>query len=664
MSFLRPVSMTKVSLVGLKEDRERIVGAIHDLGVFQVEPVAKETLEFVAPEHGSDQARAVADQMIRFRGLRSALPTSPPGPPQAFADLPAILAATGRVPIDDEVGALKREEDSLLTERKSLTDQIDLLTRYSFYQDRLELLFGRSIVSLFGEAKPEKFEEFRSQLPALAHILTGPVGADTGFVLSVPVPDADTVGRLAQRLGIPLTAAPRLTGTPSEARPPLEARRTAVDARLGEIRHRLGEISAQWFATVLALEEALTIENRKFEAYGRLGAGERTFTIEGWVPKRDLPRLEEAVGAASGGSAQIFPLATTERAPTLMDNPSGVRKYEFFIRFYAIPQADEWDPTWVFALAFPLFFGLMLGDVGYGLVILLVSLWFIAGFPGAAKLPKAPKNMIKTIVSPWAMREIAYCLVPGCLLAIGAGVLFDSFFGFHFYPNPIFDPIAKIAQLLLLAGYIGVAMVTMGFALGALKEYYHHHRRGVVGKIGGIVLTWGIALFGLSVLRSQTSFTADPGYTIGLALTIVGVLLLIGGEGVMIGGLGIIEVVSHILSYTRLIGILLASVILALVINEIAQGAIYGGAIFGIIGGVVLLIVGQGFNIIIGVFEPGIQGARLLFVENFSKYCEGNGRPFRPLRSSRKYTIASAPSTTARSVAPLPSGAPARPSGS
>ena len=657
MSFLRPVAMAKVSLVGLKEDRERIVGAIHDLGVFQVEPVAKEALEFVAPEHGSDQARAVADQMIRFRGLKVALPPSPPGPPQAFADLPAILAATGQVPIDDEVGALKREEDALLTERKSLTDQIDLLTRYSFYTDRLELLFGRSIVSLFGEAAPERFEEFRQQLPPLAHLLTGPVGAHTGFVLSLPVPDADTVGRLAQRLGIPLTAAPRLTGTPAEARPPLEARRGAVDARLTEIRRRLSEISARWYPTVLALEEALTIENRKFESYGRLGAGERTFTIEGWVPKRDLPRLEAAVGAASGGSAQIFPIQTNERAPTLMDNPPGVRYYEFFIRFYAIPQADEWDPTWVFALAFPLFFGLMLGDVGYGLVILGVSLWFIAGFPGAAKLPKAPKNMIKTIVSPWAMRQIAYTLIPGCLIAITAGVFFDSFFGFHFYPNPIFDPIARIAALLLLAGYIGVAMVTMGFILGALKEHFHHHRRGVIGKIGGIVLTWGIALFGLAVLRSQTAFTLD-GFTVGLGLTVVGVVLLIGGEGIMIGGLGIIEVVSHILSYTRLIGILLASVILALVINEIAYGSIVGGAIGGVIGGIVLLVVGQGFNIIIGVFEPGIQGARLLFVENFSKYYEGNGRPFRPLRSSRKYTIAAAPSTAARPAPPLRAGAP------
>jgi len=83
-----------------------------------------------------------------------------------------------------------------------------------------------------------------------------------------------------------------------------------------------------------------------------------------------------------------------------------------------------------------------------------------------------------------------------------------------------------------------------------------------------------------------------------------------------------------------------------------------GGAIFGIIGGVVLLIVGQGFNIIIGVFEPGIQGARLLFVENFSKYYEGNGRPFRPLRSSRRYTVAAAPSTAARPAPPLPSGSP------
>ena len=66
-----------------------------------------------------------------------------------------------------------------------------------------------------------------------------------------------------------------------------------------------------------------------------------------------------------------------------MSNPRGVRRFEFFVRFYSLPQATEWDPTLVFAIVFPIFFGFMLGDWGYGLVILLISLWMIRGFPGA-----------------------------------------------------------------------------------------------------------------------------------------------------------------------------------------------------------------------------------------------------------------------------------------
>jgi V/A-type H+-transporting ATPase subunit I len=654
VTFLRPVPMVKISLVGLKSDREAIVGTLHDLGVLQVEPVGKESLQYVAPERGSDQQRIVGDQLIRFRGLRSALPAVPGGPPQAFADLPAILAATGRVPIDDEVGALKREEDGLLTERKSLTDQIDLLNRYSFYTDRVDYLTGRSIVSFFGDAKSAVFEQFRAGLPPATHLMTGPVEDRTGFLVAVPTPEADAVGRLGHRLGITLTAAPALTGTRDQALPPLETRRQVVDGRLGQIRERLGAISTQWYPAVLALEEALTIENRKFEAYGRLGAGDRTFTIEGWIPKRDLARLEAAVTAVSRGTTVVSPIPTTERAPTLMENPPGIRKYEFFIRFYAIPQSNEWDPTWIFAIVFPIFFGLMLGDVGYGLVILLVCLWIAAGYPGRTHLPKAPKNMVKTIVSPWAMREIAFTLIPGCVIAIVTGVIFDSFFGAHFYPNPIADPLVHAGTLLLLAGYIGVAMVTTGFFLGALKEHAHGHPRGTIAKVGGIVFTWGIALVGLTILRDQsTNLSTNLWFAGGLVMTIVGPIMLIAGEGMVVGGLGIIEVVSHILSYIRLVGILLASVILALVFNQLAGGAIYSGSIVAIVFGFVLLIVGQGFNVIVGVFEPGIQGARLLFVENFSKYYEGNGRPFRPLRSARRYTVA-APS----SPRPLPSGAP------
>jgi len=113
------------------------------------------------------------------------------------------------------------------------------------------------------------------------------------------------------------------------------------------------------------------------------------------------------------------------------------------------------------------------------------------------------------------------------------------------------------------------------------------------------------------------------------------------GEGVQTGMMSLIEVVSHILSYTRLLGILLASVILALIINTIGGGLVLGGTVVGIVIGLVIIVIGQSFNVIIGVFEPGIQGARLIFVEYFSKFYSGNGRPFHPFGAPRTYTVSS-----------------------
>jgi len=96
-------------------------------------------------------------------------------------------------------------------------------------------------------------------------------------------------------------------------------------------------------------------------------------------------------------------------------------------------------------------------------------------------------------------------------------------------------------------------------------------------------------------------------------------------------------IISHILSYTRLIGILLASVILAHTIDYVFLKSINIGIPLVILG-TMILFIGHLFNIIIGVFEPGIQGARLVYVEYFSKFYRGNGRAFKPFGSLRRFT--------------------------
>ncbi|MGI0130373.1 MAG: V-type ATP synthase subunit I [Thermoplasmata archaeon] len=656
MGVLRPERMTKVGVLGLKDDRERVLTALHDLRLAQVEPLSAEALAELAPERGTETQRVIGDEALRFRGLKSALPAVAVGPPRRLDTLAEILAAAKTVPIDAEVGDLTRENDRLLTEQQATDETIGLLEQLSFFPDRLEYLRAQSFVSFFGVGAPGTGVALQAGLPidADAQLLSDPAGSG-GFLISLRRSSADLLARAAQGSGARLFPVPPLSGTPNEELVTVRQRREEVLRRRAAIAERLAALAREYYPSVALIDEALQIENRKVEVLSRLGAGRSTFALEAWVPTRDLGRLETVIQSVTGGRAYLYAVPTTEEPPTLMSNPNGVRRFEFFIRFYSMPQADEWDPTLVFAIVFPIFFGLMLGDWGYGLTILLICLWMIAGFPGVRYLPKFGRTFVRRIMSPQGMRQLAYSLLPGCALAMGLGVYWDEFFGYHLlgrltgYIAPV-DLLRSngVALLLIVAGLIGLAMVTLGFLFGLLKEYFHHHPRGVVGKAGGIMFAWGVALIGVSVIHVRTLGVLASAHSVSsplfvgyIALVVLGLVCMVGGEGVQAGMMSLIEIVSHILSYTRLLGILLASVILALVINSVGAGLVAGGAIVGIIAGLVIIVVGQSFNVILGVFEPGIQGARLIFVEYFSKFYTGNGKPFRPFGAARTHTLAS-----------------------
>jgi V/A-type H+/Na+-transporting ATPase subunit I len=656
MAFLRPVLMTKVGVVGLKTDRETILSILHDQGVIQVEPLSKPTLSIFPAEGTPDVQRQVSDELLRIRGIKSALPPTGPFVPQAFPSREGLLAAAQAIPIEGTVTALKKEEDRLQTERKALADLVDLLRRFSFYTGPLDYLHMEHLLSFFGEVPVESYDTLRAQISAMADVtfLESPGPENVRFVLAVNSDQAEAVSRLAQQRGVVLTSVPPLNGTITERKPELEKRLAALDVRLAEIRDQLAGIAKDWYPRVAAIEEALTIEARKLDVYGRIGAGETVFTLEGWVPVRSLMKLGAALSAATQDRTVFYKVPTDEEAPTLLDNPKWVRRFEFFIRFYALPQSDEWDPTWLFALAFPLFFGFMLSDMGYGLVILCFSLWMISGFPGRQYVPRPLKGFLKRIMSPQAMQSLAWTLIPASIVAILFGWFSSEFFGpisnysTIVLPGPHWDVRSNLGDLFLVAGFIGLTMVALGFTLGALKAYYHHRRKEMIARLAGISIAVGLTFLGLQLV-SQTfqrllgTISAYPPATIvELALLFGGIAAIFYAEGGQ-GMLALTEILSHILSFLRLVGILLSSVVVALLVNHIAGGlyhtGIAGSLVLGTLFAIIILVGGQIFNVVVAVFEPGIQGARLIFVETFSKFYTGNGKPFRPLSSKRVRTL-------------------------
>ena len=194
------------------------------------------------------------------------------------------------------------------------------------------------------------------------------------------------------------------------------------------------EISKSHYTFLKGAEEELEIENQKLGVIEDLGVTNDAFALEGWIPKSKIENVKTAFASYSKGTI-IYEFETKENPPTLLANPKRFKVFESFVRFYSLPSGNEFDPTLIFGLIFPIFYGLMIGDVGYGLVILLVSLWVIRRVQDKKRnltiMPKFLRNFAKTILRPSQMVKLAKAMIPGCIIAIILGFCFDLYFGFQ-----------------------------------------------------------------------------------------------------------------------------------------------------------------------------------------------------------------------------------------
>jgi len=677
----KPVKMAKIAIMGLRKHQQTAVSVLHDMEVLQLEPLSKDVSAIVKNERDNELTRQVSDQLLRIKSLITILPRIPVTARKRFDSVDELLQTANSIDIDEQVANLEKEKEGLLTQLNETENNLKLIEEFSFFPEDLKILQLSSATSYFGRIPSDKFEEFKKTIDAHQQDIMLYTKAEkeiTHLILVVfPTISSDAFAEIIQKNNVKIEAVPRLNGTPNEIIASQKSNLENLNQRHKQINDELKKISEKHFTNLVEVDEQLQIENKKLEVISNLGVTRDAFAMEGWVPKSKISQIESTLKKFTEGTT-IYELKTDDKPPTLMSNPRKFRLFEAFIRFYSLPQSKEFDPTMVFALVFPIFYGLMIGDTGYCLVILLVCLWVIRRVEKGKRnlniMPRQLRSFAMLILKKRQMVKLSKAMIPGCVVGIVLGFIFDLHFGFHLngylfdvlasagvtgLPAPgeilnrpsqaFIDPIHQAGTLLLYAGYIGIGFVSFGLILGVIDCMREGEKKEALVKIGWLAVGWGIVLLGLALISGDAInptwdrlIEVNPIAYMYYGLIFGGIALMVAfdkskGPMKVMALMEVATIISHILSYTRLIGILLASVILAHTIDYIFLKSLNIGLPLAALG-IMILFIGHMFNIIIGVFEPGIQGARLVYVEYFSKFYRGNGRKFSPFGSLRRFT--------------------------
>ena len=392
------------------------------------------------------------------------------------------------------------------------------------------------------------------------------------------------------------------------------------------------------------LYDVFALDIERAVAAEKFARTDSAFVLEGWLPEAVA---QETVAKAESecGSVYVQLLAPEQKdaPPTLVVNPAVIKPYEQITDMYSSPRYREIDPNPIMAVFYFLFFGIMIGDAGYGLLLAIAG--FVVG----------TSKKFDT-----GIKKLALLVGMGGVSAIIWGVLFGGYFSIDFGETNvaiILNPLDKPLLLLVLSIGLGCVQMVTGYVIKFVALCKEGKPFSAIFDCGSIILLFAalvcLAIGMLPSLAPMLGITVDfvppQGFTTAamvLALAGVALILIFGGRasknvfGKIVGGFkglyGLVNLLSDLLSYCRLFGLCLASCAIGLAFNSLGS-IIMGIPVVGyVIGGVVLAVLHL-FNLALGVLSAYVHDARLQFLEFYGKFYDGGGRLFDPLGVKTKY---------------------------
>ncbi|MES3160597.1 MAG: V-type ATP synthase subunit I [Halorubrum sp.] len=738
--------MSKVSVTGSKRVIDDVIEAAYEHHSLHVTDYDGR-YEGFTPGGSLDGAETVNERLVTVRSLESILDVSDDDIDAVGSlDDDELVAELERT--RERVNELDDRRDDLRTALRDRQEEIDRMEPFADLGIALDLLGGYdSLDVIVGEAKVDAVESALADADDVAaYEVFG--GGDVVAAFAAPADGADD-GFLQDAfvgVDIAMLEVPDVDASPSEYVAELEREQAELRGELDDVNAELAAVKEEAAGFLLRAEEQLTIEAQKKEAPLSFATTKNAFIAEGWIPTATFPDFEAAIADAVGDHAEVEeleqaeftpdgdhytepveddhggsgreteadpdaaespaepaepakPTAATDGGhathgnddpPVVQNNGTAAGPFELLVQGFGRPKYSEFDPTLLVFLTFPLMFGFMIGDIGYGVLYAAIGWYLYANYDGAFREMGA--------VAIWAGLFTA-------LFGIYYGI---DLFGYHAYPWFGFDswPVAKglspadldwALAWLVVSVLFGILHLNTGYALSFVSNIQQHDlKHAMYESASWLLLLNGAWLWifsqhvpgpkpdflfeSISVITlGALSFSGFPvvvGY-IGLAIALVGFLLLAIGEPTEIAE--VLSPIVNVISYARIMAVLLAKGGMALAVNLLAFGAyiddggagsfhfiftpdrlaevqdqpetydvVFGGistafepsmiGIAALVGAIVVAAVGHIVVLLLGITAAGIQAIRLEYVEFFGQFYEGGGDSYRPFGYDRTYT--------------------------
>ncbi len=645
--------MNRAVIVGHKSIFEETVDALHKANLFQIEDYNEDDsgLRIGRPFENVDE---VSKKLIKIRSIASML-----GIKDAAAkkqDKKALLSSLDDTleELDAELDVKAGQKSKLEAELKELDSLKKELLPFANIPVDLDYYSGYEHLSVFAGAIKEDIGSSVSKITSSYELFYD--AKEGTLVLFVTAEKSGEVADLLVRSGFREYRIPGGSGVPSNLLSTYESKEADLVKKIASIDAEMDSLKDKYADFIMASNEVLSIEAQKSEAPLKVATSDSTFIIDGWVPADDFAELERVVKEATNGRAfvskQEMTKADEKIVPIEYNNSKITSPFQQILDLYARPVYKELDPTALMFISFPLFYGMILGDIGYALILLAMAL------------------AIKKIVSSDAVKPLMNILIWCQISTMIFGVLYGEFLGFPLaaivdhetghieeaglipgFVTHTFDlsivgdelltfPVHRthlVMTMIVVTALIGFIHINIGYLLGFINENKKHGMSAAIFEKG----SWFVIEIGLLLgILGYAALLPSAMTMVGVVVFVIGLIMLFKGEGIK-GPVELPSLLSNSLSYTRIIAVGLSSIYIASTVNLIAFEMIWEpGTPIGAttIFAIIVFLGGHGLNTALSIMAPGLHALRLQYVEFFGKFYEGGGRKYDPFGYIKKYT--------------------------